>query len=584
MLRKTAGLSLALTFFFTLSSVLSAANLLVPSEYSTIQMAINAAGPGDTVIVMPGVYLEDISFNGDNIVLTSANPDDPACVAATIIHGTGTGPVVTFSGNVDANCALIGLTITGGNASGDGGGIYCVSSSPTITNCTITGNTADYGGGMYNDWDSSPTLTNCTFSGNSAEDGGGMYNEESNPRLTNCTFSGNLADYEGGGMYSYWNSKPVLTNCTFSGNSAGDGGGMYNDDSNLMLTNCTFSGNSAEDGGAMYNDQSSLTLTGCVFTGNLAGDDGGGMCNNRCTLSLTKCTFNGNSGQWDGGGMCNDHSSPKLTNCIFSGNSAGVKGGGMCSDWDSSPVLMNCTLTGNRAGSKGGGLCNNMGSPLLTNCILWANTASKGSQIALSYNCTLSVNYCNVQDGKTIVHIQDGTLEWGGGNIDVGPCFVTPGHWDDDGTLDNPDDDFWVDGDYHLKSEGWRWDSDANGWTWDDVTSRCIDAGNPGTPLGEELLSVPGDPDNQRGENLRINMGVFGGTAEASMPPYDWAILGDLTNDGTVNFADFTHQAENRPGNSNEPPGDLDRNTIVDMVDFALIAQDWLAKASWCRP
>jgi hypothetical protein len=521
-------------------------------------MAINAASDGNTVILMPGMYLEDISFNGTNIVVTSENPNDPAYVAATIIYGTGTGSVVTFSGGEDANCVLAGLTITGGNTSADGGGIYCISSSPTVTNCTITGNTADYGGGMYND--------------------------ESNPTLTNCTFSGNSAGSEGGGMYSDWDSGPTLTNCTFSGNSAVDGGGMYNDDSNLVLAGCTFSGNSAEDGGAMYNEQSSLALTECVFIGNLAGDDGGGMYNNRCSLSLTKCMFIGNSAQWDGGGICNDHTSPELTNCIFSGNSADVKGGGMYSDWDSSPSLVNCTFTSNFAGSKGGGVCNYRGSPILTNCILWGNTASNGSQIALNYNCTLSVSYSNVQDGKAMAYIQNSTLVWGVGNIDADPCFVTPGYWDDNGTPGNPDDDFWVDGDYHLKSEGWRWDSDANQWTWDDVTSRCIDAGNPGTPLGEELLYVPDDPENEEGENLRINMGAFGGTAEASMPPYDWAILGDLTNDGIVNFADLAHQAENWLSSGNEWPGDLDRNGVVDFADLALLVQDWLAEVIWYQP
>jgi len=61
-------------------------------------------------------------------------------------------------------------------------------------------------------------------------------------------------------------------------------------------------------------------------------------------------------------------------------------------------------------------------------------------------------------------------------------------------------------------------------WTWDDVTSRCIDAGNPNSPLGDELLTIPADPNGQWGQNIRINMGAFGGTEQASIPPLGWAI------------------------------------------------------------
>jgi hypothetical protein len=142
----------------------------------------------------------------------------------------------------------------------------------------------------------------------------------------------------------------------------------------------------------------------------------------------------------------------------------------------------------------------------------------------------------------------------------------------------------WIDGDYHLKSQGWRWGTQRKVWTWDDVTSRCIDAGNPGSPLSEELLSVPDDPNNEWGQNLRINMGVYGGTAEASMAPYDWALLADLTNDGIVDFVDFGHWAENWLISGSELPGDLDRNGTVDILDFALLAQDWFEETSWHEP
>jgi hypothetical protein len=180
------------------------------------------------------------------------------------------------------------------------------------------------------------------------------------------------------------------------------------------------------------------------------------------------------------------------------------------------------------------------------------------------------VVYSNIQGGHA-----------GLGNIDTDPCFVEPGYWDVNGTPADPNDDFWVDGDYHLKSASWRWDTQRKVWTWDDVTSRCIDAGNPGSPLGDELLSVPDDPNNEWGHNLRINMGAFGGTAEASIPPYDWALLADLTNDGIVTLEDFAYQTADWLNSADNLPGDLNRDGLVDISDLALLTDDWLAQTYW---
>jgi hypothetical protein len=136
-------------------------------------------------------------------------------------------------------------------------------------------------------------------------------------------------------------------------------------------------------------------------------------------------------------------------------------------------------------------------------------------------------------------------------------------------------------GDYHLKSQGWRWDSDANQWTRDYTTSRSIDAGNPGSSLRGEVLTPDVDPSNHFGRNLRINMGAYGGTAQASIPPHGWALLADLTNDGKVDSADLDHWLKYWLATSTQMPADLDRNQRVDMIDLALFTQDWLLETTW---
>ena len=176
---------------------------------------------------------------------------------------------------------LDGVTISGGNASGDysllhdqGGGMLNSSSSPTLTHVIFSGNRADDGGGgMYNS-NSSPILTHVTFSGNAATRGGGVYNYDSSPILTHVTFSGNVATI-GGGMGNETYSSPKLTNVTFSSNTATDrGGGILNWASSLVLTNVTFSGNTASNGGGLYNGGSpgSAQVRNSIFWANSGGE------------------------------------------------------------------------------------------------------------------------------------------------------------------------------------------------------------------------------------------------------------------------------------------------------------------------
>ncbi|MHC4676921.1 MAG: hypothetical protein ACYTBZ_30935, partial [Planctomycetota bacterium] len=102
----------------------------------------------------------------------------------------------------------------------------------------------------------------------------------------------------------------------------------------------------------------------------------------------------------------------------------------------------------------------------------------------------------------------------------------------------DPNDDFWIDGDYHLKSQAGRWDRDDGRWTKDDVTSPCIDAGDMSSHIDHEPFPNGG----------RINMGAYGGTAEASKsyfgePVCETIVAGDINGDCKVDFKDFALMA-----------------------------------------
>jgi hypothetical protein len=174
-------------------------------------------------------------------------------------------------------------------------------------------------------------------------------------------------------------------------------------------------------------------------------------------------------------------------------------------------------------------------------------------------NCSASISFCDIERGTEGI-CGAGDVLWGPGNIDVDPCFVEEGFWDAN------------EGDYHLKSEAGRWDPNTQSWVTDEVTSWCIDAGNPGCPLASE----PEDSNN-----LRINMGAFGGTPLASKTPFRWSILSDLNNNGIVNFKDFFYLSNDWLNNGECMPGDLNRDNIINISDVALFTYDWLEETIW---
>jgi predicted outer membrane repeat protein len=477
--------------------------------------------------------------------------DDPCDLLSEPTRAENSYHVVTAIGT-DNTAILDGFTITGGNGSygeygGYGGGIYCYRSSPAVANCTFRENSAGVGGGMFS-FASSSTLTNCTFTRNSADTGGGLCNTDSATMVTDCTFSENFAVGGGGGIYNdEHNSELPHTTCKFStfiGNSASYGGAISGGEG--LISDCTITGNEADYGGGISGFRG-LTAN-CTITGNTANSGGGGMAIplDYMYSIVSHCIISGNSAGGNGGGVYSfgdtDPSNAMLICCVISGNSAGDSGGGIYGTENSSPVLKSCTLIGNRAQRGGGMYTGSWTEPELTNCTFSGNVAEKTGG-AIDYHDSLTLTN-SILWGDTPDEIAGGTDEiinsdiqggWSGeGNIDADPCFADPGNWDPNGTPEDPNDDFWVDGDYHLKSQAGRWDANEGRWTIDDVTSSCIDAGDPMSPIMHEPFPNGG----------RVNMGAYGGTEEASKsyfgtPLCETIVAGDINGDCAVNFEDF---------------------------------------------
>ena len=107
-------LSLAILYLLLASSFAVAATINVPKDQPTIQAGINAANNGDTVLVAPGKYVENINFNGKAITVRSSNG-----AKQTVIDGNAVGPVVSFVSGETQSSVLEGFTIQNGLPTGN---------------------------------------------------------------------------------------------------------------------------------------------------------------------------------------------------------------------------------------------------------------------------------------------------------------------------------------------------------------------------------------------------------------------------------------------------------------------------------
>ncbi|MBN2589217.1 MAG: right-handed parallel beta-helix repeat-containing protein [Sedimentisphaerales bacterium] len=313
--------------------------------------------------------------------------------------------------------------------------------------------------------------------------GAGMFIIQGSPTIMNCTFTNNafngFGNGFGGAMLIRDFGSPTLINCKFIKNYAFRGGGV-----------------------SVYysrpgSRQANVTLENCVFSNNYSISDGAGMhIMSKKNIVMSNCTFTGNYSESSGGGVFT-YGNIELENCTFNGNWAGQ---------NSAIATSNSSIVN------------------ISNSIIWDGQ----NAISDSNLSTLTVSYSDIQGG----------LE-GIGNINIDPLFTNPGYWanaSDPNIIAEPDEPnaIWVEGNYHLKSQAGRWEPNLQTWVQKDVTSPCIDTGDPNSPIGFEPFPNGG----------YVNMGAYGGTSEASKsyfgePLCETIVAGDINGDCRVDILDL---------------------------------------------
>ena len=526
-----------------LAGLASAMEINVPYDYPKIQQAISAALDGDTVIVSPGLYEENIEFPGKSITVRSLDPNDPAIVDATTISSPNFNPCMQFRSGTGPNSVVTGLTLKNGL-------IFAVGSAPVITRnhiiATSWGEVALSRG--------SPMIVENSIQ--NADPNGGrpalfeiygpaalVRNNLMNVRIaveTGTTSGSPLIS--GNTILNGWISAgktAVIENNTITG------GSIFARDSVFVSANVVIS--SFNDVGISLDDSASAVnnrLIGCGIegsfervTGNYVANGGYGIVISPRTGAVALIDSNTVASNAYGGVSHSGSGIFQLTNNLIVDN-----GNGGISLYGSGGVIARNLIAGNRGAPAvrthgslpmvldNNTICFNTGGAFdltggwygkisITNNVFYRNPGPDGIQLSVSgENIEFRNNLLPTNSPGAVREWSPAT--WGPGNIDADPLFVDPGHWNDNGTPDDPSDDKFILGDYHILPG-----------------SPCIDAGtndidNPDTPEVETL------PATDIAGIARVIDGNRDGTATVDMGAYEY-LPGDVNYDGKVNVLDL---------------------------------------------
>ena len=348
--------SIIASLLFAIS--LSATVINVPADQTTIQAGINVAVEGDTVLVQPGTYVENIIIDGKDITVGSLflTTQDTSYISQTIIDGNQLGSVIQILNSETGSVNLIGLSIQNGTGTNDE---------------------------VYSPW----------------VGGGGIFTKDANVNIDNCVITNCTEQYRyGGGILFYPSSKSLnlisstINNC----NSNDNGGGLALFSGNFTLTDVVVESCAAYPGaGGVY----------------VAGD-----------INIANSQFKSNTGDaLQASGLM----SAIVRNSLFTKNldTAIEVNSGASVQLNNVDIVNNYEYSTSQSGT--GILLTQGGHIDVINCVLWNNPAAN-----ILFNsggdpntATIAYSIISSDSGSAVLN-NNGTLEWGLGNINIDPRFI----------------------------------------------------------------------------------------------------------------------------------------------------------------
>jgi len=465
-----------------------------------------------------------VPCQGKTITVDGSGAADFARIQDAINNSWHGDIIVVKPGTYKENISFIGRAVTVTSQDPD---------NPSIVQSAIITADSDYSVTFKWNEGNNSVLTGFTITGR------GIFCSGASPTITKNL----VTKCAGHGILGQNNAAPVISYNTIEANAEQ---GIYRCDG--PITNNAVSYNGA--GIAYCNGP----ISDNIISGNsnIKQGFGGGLY--YCDGDIVGNVITDNYALFMGGGLYGCDGS--IVGNVIAGNRAALSGGGVS---NCSRPIRNNTIVGNIAAQDGGGLYSC--TSFIRNNIIAFNEAGYGGGIhgagTNSYNCFW------MNTGGNLA----GAAKAGAGDIIVEPLFALSGYWD---TRDTPDqsDDIWVHGDYHLKSQAGRWDPHSKSWTVDDVTSRCVDAGDPNSDWTAELWP----------HGKRINMGAFGGTPQASMSLSEAGNIADLNGDDRVDHGDLALFTQHWARREVLLAADLNRGGLVDFKDFCILVANWAAQ------
>lgn len=303
--------TIVVAFLILITYISNATIIRVPSNFNTIQLAIDGASGGDTIIINKGVYNENIDLKGKNLVIASLFlfTQDTTTISQTIIDGQQNGTVIKIINSESNLTQICGLSIRNGKSDNGGGILIDKGSKPIISYCNIYNNVAGSGGGIAIRSTGKPIIRNCKIFNNStngayysdSNGGGVLAGNYSEVRLISCELFNNSSGCSGGGIYAISNPLENLyrfslsiERCVIYGNRASQGGGVtsiYGCD--IKIVNSTIVDNHAASGSDLYlYDGNSTIINSIVYNSNYTSENSIHFEKLSCCTMSSSCQLN----------------------------------------------------------------------------------------------------------------------------------------------------------------------------------------------------------------------------------------------------------------------------------------------------